>query len=445
MMRRIVTGGVALLLLALAVTVIGVRQAQAQHPNVNTSNPYTGAYGPPDCTWYGWQRLHDVEGIDLQFHDNAGNWIIRAQQANEAWSESANAFVQVQVNTTPSAGDLVVFPYPDGVWAWTTDGHVAFVESVSGNGQTIAVSQQSYQDYSPGANTSPYPWVRHYTIYVPSMQRSQQGHARFLHFVVPATPPPATATPQPAATDTPVPAPPPAATDTPMPGATDTPVPPPPPAPTDTPVPPAPTDTPVPPPPPPTWQPVLQQFAPGCNDPGGVAWDFQQNDSGNVFQCTGSGLLMQMGQTYYPEANLSSINGGYDPNMMQAKVHVHFVNVNNSTYAGTDAAIVVQTPPAVNQCGGLLFEVRPNGQWRVQQVNSDCTMPVIYNGQVGASSDYDLAVIVQNGQLTGLINGSAVGTWGDNLSGGVTGLMVVDFAWPTAQVYYTNYELDQWR
>lgn len=31
--------------------------------------------GQPNCTWYAWQRVHDVEHIDLQVHGNAGDWI----------------------------------------------------------------------------------------------------------------------------------------------------------------------------------------------------------------------------------------------------------------------------------------------------------------------------------------------------------------------------------
>ncbi len=38
-------------------------------PNaVRTTNPYTGQYASPNCTWYSWQRLHDTEKIDLQIY-----------------------------------------------------------------------------------------------------------------------------------------------------------------------------------------------------------------------------------------------------------------------------------------------------------------------------------------------------------------------------------------
>ncbi|GEM_PF-6565182 len=54
-------------------TLLFLSPAHADSPLI-TSNPYTGPYGSPDCTWYGWQRLHDTQGIDLQFVASPSDW-----------------------------------------------------------------------------------------------------------------------------------------------------------------------------------------------------------------------------------------------------------------------------------------------------------------------------------------------------------------------------------
>jgi surface antigen len=197
--RRLPLAGMIGLLLSLclastpanAASIVGAQaggNTQQYAPAVITANPYQGVYGPPNCTWYSWQRLHVMERIDLQFTANAADWISAALNTHAAWSEVSNSYGGVTSNTTPQAGDLVVFPYQDGVWAFSSAGHVAYVEAV--NGDTILISQQSFGDYKPGPNTIPYPYVSHYSASVTSIQRSQQGHARFLHFSAGAPPPP---------------------------------------------------------------------------------------------------------------------------------------------------------------------------------------------------------------------------------------------------------------
>ncbi|HKD76779.1 MAG TPA: hypothetical protein VKB76_14840, partial [Ktedonobacterales bacterium] len=195
----------------------------------------------------------------------------------------------------------------------------------------------------------------------------------------------------------------------------------------------------------PSWKAAFQESAPNCNDPGGTSWAHLESGGGNVIACSSSGLVMQQVQSYYPETDLHAISGGYNANIVQVKVHAHFDNVNSSTYAGTDAAIDMQAPLNTSACGGLIFEIRPNGNWRVQQTHSDCTMPVITNGWVGAAADYDMMVRVQNGQFIGFINGAQVVSLGDSISGQVVGLMVIDWAWPTAKITYSRFEVDQWR
>jgi surface antigen len=141
-------------------------------------NPYSGDYGPPNCTWYAWQRLHDTQHIDLQFSAKAGDWIEYARQPNAAWNEDISAFVVPEVNTLPAAGDILVLPVKS---RYANPYHVAYVEEVYSNGRFL-VSQQSFGDYSPGTNTSPYPYVRHGTWQLDDVQHAEQNGARFLHF-----------------------------------------------------------------------------------------------------------------------------------------------------------------------------------------------------------------------------------------------------------------------
>ncbi len=158
-----------------------VSHVHAEAPQL--TNPYTGTYGPPDCTWYAWQRLHDMQHIDLQFSANAGDWIDRVQQPVSAWDEDTDSFVVPQVNNTPAVGDILVLPVES---RYAHPYHVAYVEEVYADGRFL-VSQQSFGDYSPGLNTSPYPYVRHGTWQLADVQQAEQNQARFLHFPTPAT------------------------------------------------------------------------------------------------------------------------------------------------------------------------------------------------------------------------------------------------------------------
>jgi hypothetical protein len=190
----------------------------------------------------------------------------------------------------------------------------------------------------------------------------------------------------------------------------------------------------------PTWHVRLSQKIPSCNNPSGVTWEYLQR-TGNTISCQSSGLLMQQKTGYFPEANINSAYGSYNSNKAIVKAHAHFINVNSSTYAGTDATIIVQTPPGSGCGGGLEFEIRPTGQGRVQ---NPCTQAILFTYAVAASTDYDMKVETDNGTISGYINGAKVWSAHDTQSGGVAGLMVIDFAWPTAQVLYTNFEIDQW-
>lgn len=86
--------------------------------SAQTANPYVSWYQGYDglwhsnCTYWAWQRWHEVNGEALPSWGNAGEWAANAAAAG------------YPVDTTPMAGSIVM--------TWESPiGHVAFVEAVS--------------------------------------------------------------------------------------------------------------------------------------------------------------------------------------------------------------------------------------------------------------------------------------------------------------------------
>src|SRR5579872_3057116 len=82
-------------------------------------NPFPLCPGPypggGNCVWWGWEEWH-LLGYNLPLNwGNAADWIVDAERFG------------LPVGTTPRVGALAVFPRSDGVWAFGTAGHVAFV------------------------------------------------------------------------------------------------------------------------------------------------------------------------------------------------------------------------------------------------------------------------------------------------------------------------------
>lgn len=149
--------------------------SHAAGPTPVTNNVFSA---PPNCTWYAWQRMHDQLGVDLQFHsgDNgyAYNWVnvLQSRQPYAAWSEKIG-WVQVQFNTSPAVGDIAFVPKADGKYAYSSFGHVAYVEQLLGNGNFIVTGQ----DFSPPVGTHSSLWN------LQDVQSHQHGAARFIHII----------------------------------------------------------------------------------------------------------------------------------------------------------------------------------------------------------------------------------------------------------------------
>lgn len=185
---KYVCRAVALLIVCVPLPGIRVLSVNAMHEtNVITTNPYSAKFGPPNCTWYAWQRLHDVERIDFQFAPNADQWAVLAARPQAFWSERTNSYIQAQINSTPAPGDILVLPVSS---AYAHPYHVAFVETgLDANGNFL-VTQQSYGDTNIShANAKPYPWTYPSTQNLQAMQTAENGQASFIHFPSVTVPP----------------------------------------------------------------------------------------------------------------------------------------------------------------------------------------------------------------------------------------------------------------
>jgi surface antigen len=131
-------------------------------------NPFPLCPGPypigGNCVWWGWEEWH-LLGYNLPVNwGNAADWIVDAERFG------------LDVGTTPRVGSLAVFPVADGVWAFGTAGHVAFVTWVSGDSQNFNVTYQNYGD------TTPMYIGTGYNVSYINQARFQDGQMRFIYF-----------------------------------------------------------------------------------------------------------------------------------------------------------------------------------------------------------------------------------------------------------------------
>ncbi len=159
---------------------VQVRASSFDHtaPTVNSSctqahfspdgNPFPLCPGPfpigGNCVWWAWEQWH-LLGYDLPPNwGNAAEWIVNAERFG------------LPIGTTPRPGSIAVFPRADGVWAYGSAGHVAFVTWVSPDSTTFNVTYQNY-----GAAT-PLFIGRGYIVSVINQARFQDGELRFIYF-----------------------------------------------------------------------------------------------------------------------------------------------------------------------------------------------------------------------------------------------------------------------
>jgi CHAP domain len=131
-------------------------------------NPFPLCPGPfpigGNCTWWAWEQWH-LLGYDLPPNwGNAADWIVDAERFG------------LPLGTTPRPGSIAVFPRADGVWAFGTAGHVAFVTWVSPDGTTFNVTYQNYGDATPMFIG------RGYNVSAIDQARFQNGEMRFIYF-----------------------------------------------------------------------------------------------------------------------------------------------------------------------------------------------------------------------------------------------------------------------
>jgi len=131
-------------------------------------NPFPLCPGPypggGNCVWWAWEQWH-LLGYDLPLNwGNAADWIVDAERFG------------LPIGTTPRPGSIAVFPRADGVWAFGTAGHVAFVTWVSPDQTTFNVTYQDYGDPTPM-------FTGHgYNVSFINQPRFQDGEMRFIYF-----------------------------------------------------------------------------------------------------------------------------------------------------------------------------------------------------------------------------------------------------------------------
>ncbi len=131
-------------------------------------NPFQLCPGPfpggGNCVWWAWEQWH-LLGYDLPLNwGNAADWVVDAERTG------------LPIGTEPRAGAIAVFPRADGVWAYSPEGHVAFVTSVSDDASTFNVTYQNYGDPTPMYIGQNYPVTQ---INAAGFQNSQ---LRFIYF-----------------------------------------------------------------------------------------------------------------------------------------------------------------------------------------------------------------------------------------------------------------------
>ncbi|HCP73445.1 MAG TPA: hypothetical protein DIU08_02245, partial [Ktedonobacter sp.] len=131
-------------------------------------NPFGLCPGPypqgGNCVWWPWEMWH-LLGYDLPRNwGNAANWVADAERSG------------LPIGTTPRVGSIAVFPIGDGVWAFTSLGHVAFVTAVSSDSSTFNVTYQNYGDLTPMHVGIDYP------VSIINEARFQNNNLRFIYF-----------------------------------------------------------------------------------------------------------------------------------------------------------------------------------------------------------------------------------------------------------------------
>jgi hypothetical protein len=159
-------------------------------------------------------------------------------------------------------------------------------------------------------------------------------------------------------------------------------------------------------------------------------------------RCTKSQIFIRQNTDAFTEADLLD---SYSQTSFRAQVHVLLTDLHDThTYAG----MVVQTPPQAHPCGGFLVQLRPTGEWRIDQVRQDCGFVLMASSHVTLhpGQPVEMVVTVQNQQLTASINGDSRSVPdpinADAPLKAVTGLMVFGVGTnASSEVAYSNLEI----
>jgi hypothetical protein len=158
-------------------------------------------------------------------------------------------------------------------------------------------------------------------------------------------------------------------------------------------------------------------------------------------RCTQSGIYVKQTSRTFPELDLLDT---YSQTSFQAQVQVLFTKPRDTS---TYAAMIVQTPPTATPCGGYIIELKPSGEWLIQQVLPNCQYQLKLSQVITLPPGQPVTIkaVVSNGTLIASVNDHSL-QLDDPVSltpgQGVTGLMVMGIGKSvSSEVRFSNFSL----
>ena len=155
------------------------------------------------------------------------------------------------------------------------------------------------------------------------------------------------------------------------------------------------------------WTPLLQEATPYCQNPAGTSWAITPGDTATQTACS-AGFQMEQNwcnlvAAQIAEVDLQSVNNAaYSQVTFQAQVRATF---ESSTSTPTWAYLIFQTPR--DGIGGFALGFSSAGDWVLQHSDGSSSNTYPGRGHIGASQMALFQVTVQNGMVTGSVNGTA--------------------------------------
>ena len=203
----------------------------------------------------------------------------------------------------------------------------------------------------------------------------------------------------------------------------------------------------------------FKQPIPDYNNPDGVIWYVHKyTDALPCISGNTPGLLMQqMSDKIYGEADLQQVNHNtYNQSNFSVQTQIKFIKPDDPASAATFAGLLVQTPAPTALAGGFELLLNSSGQWQLKRWDEGVAISATENVlasnfvKINVQQPIILQIRVHNGILSAFINGIVVNSQTDTIpkknepwSREVALVVELPFNAPSAQVLFSNFELDQ--